>query len=96
MPCETVHCGPDAGRVPVHTAPMKNLLLNWCGAAILAMGSAVAHAQPTALQPIASLDVPRYMGTWFEIAKYPNSFQKNACAIPAPNTKPSRTALCRC
>ncbi|WP_416221312.1 lipocalin family protein [Rhodoferax sp.] len=55
---------------------MKNLLLNWCGAAILAMGSAVAHAQPTALQPIASLDVPRYMGTWFEIAKYPNSFQK--------------------
>ncbi|MDT7521641.1 lipocalin family protein [Rhodoferax sp. TBRC 17198] len=40
------------------------------------MGTAMAHAQPTALQPIASLDVPRYMGTWYEIAKYPNSFQK--------------------
>ena len=36
----------------------------------------MAHAQPTALQPIASLDVPRYIGTWYEIAKYPNSFQK--------------------
>ena len=36
----------------------------------------MAHAQPTALQPIALLDVPRYMGTWYEIAKYPNSFQK--------------------
>ncbi len=36
----------------------------------------MAHAQPTALQPIASLDVPRYMGTWYEIAKYPNSVQK--------------------
>ena len=29
------------------------------------------------LNPIASLDVPRYMGTWFEISKYPNRFQKN-------------------
>ena len=27
------------------------------------------------LQPIASLDVARYMGTWYEIAKYPNKFQ---------------------
>jgi apolipoprotein D and lipocalin family protein len=35
--------------------------------------------QPAPLQPIASLDVPRYMGTWYEIAKYPNSFQKK-CA----------------
>lgn len=26
--------------------------------------------------PIAALDVPRYMGTWYEIAKYPNWFQK--------------------
>ena len=28
------------------------------------------------LQPIAALDVQRYMGTWYEIAKYPNWFQK--------------------
>ena len=30
----------------------------------------------TALTPIASLDVPRYMGKWYEIAKFPNRFQK--------------------
>ncbi len=30
----------------------------------------------TPLSTIPSLDVPRYMGTWFEIAKYPNWFQK--------------------
>jgi apolipoprotein D and lipocalin family protein len=46
----------------------------------------LASAQPTAatsappqsapLRTIAALDVPRYMGTWFEIAKYPNWFQK--------------------
>ena len=35
---------------------------------------AVAHEAP--LQPIASLDVNRYMGTWYEIAKYPNWFQR--------------------
>lgn len=35
---------------------------------------------PAALQPIAALDVPRYMGTWYEIAKYPNRFQKKCVA----------------
>lgn len=40
-------------------------------------------AQPTApvtpmtsVAPIPTLDVPRYMGTWFEIAKFPNRFQR--------------------
>jgi len=28
------------------------------------------------LSTIAALDIPRYMGTWFEIAKYPNWFQR--------------------
>ena len=29
-----------------------------------------------ALDTIPSLNVPRYMGTWYEIAKYPNFFQR--------------------
>ena len=33
----------------------------------------------TPLETIAALDVPRYMGTWYEIAKYPNWFQRK-CA----------------
>ncbi len=33
-----------------------------------------AAAEP--LATIARLDVPRYMGTWYEITKYPNRFQK--------------------
>jgi apolipoprotein D and lipocalin family protein len=32
------------------------------------------------LKTVASLDVPRYMGTWYEIAKYPNKFQKKCVA----------------
>ncbi len=41
------------------------------------MGS--VQAQPAPLQTVPALDVPRYMGTWHEIAKYPNGFQKK-CA----------------
>ena len=42
-----------------------------------AMGAAQAELAP--LQTVPSVDVPRYMGTWHEIAKYPNWFQKK-CA----------------
>ena len=38
--------------------------------------NAIAADLPRALATIPSLDVPRYMGTWYEIAKYPNWFQK--------------------
>ena len=41
--------------------------------------SVVAQTAPAPLQPltpIAALEVPRYLGSWYEIAKYPNSFQK--------------------
>ena len=42
--------------------------------------SVTAHAQDQRpLQTIASLDIARYMGTWHEIARYPNRFQRQ-CA----------------
>lgn len=41
--------------------------------------SAHADAPQAALSTIATLDVSRYMGTWYEIAKYPNRFQRH-CA----------------
>ena len=37
------------------------------------------QAEPTPLQTVPSVDVPRYMGTWYEIAKLPNWFQRK-CA----------------
>jgi apolipoprotein D and lipocalin family protein len=54
-------------------------------AAILVLSSACANAadnpQPTpALTSISALDVPRYMGTWYEIAKFPAWFQKKCVA----------------
>ncbi len=38
------------------------------------LANAVADEPP--LQTVPSLDVGRYMGTWYEIANYPNRFQK--------------------
>ena len=41
------------------------------------LGGLSAWAQtPPALKPIPSLDVPRYLGVWYEVAKFPNWFQK--------------------
>lgn len=42
-----------------------------------------AQASDSPVKTIASLDVPRYLGTWYEIAKFPNWFQRKC----ASNTK---------
>ena len=55
---------------------MKNILL----ATALYLGSLAAFAGETPLTTIPTLDVPRYMGTWYEIAKFPNWFQKKCVA----------------
>lgn len=68
------HCNARRPRLTV-AAPLVAGLL---ALASWGLGSqAIAHE--AALQPIASLDVNRYMGTWYEIAKYPNWFQRK-CA----------------
>lgn len=55
---------------------------------------------PVPLEAIATLDVPRYMGTWYEIAKYPNWFQKkcvsNTSAQYTAEASGSLTVLNRC
>lgn len=53
---------------------MKSLIS--CLTSFMILVPALAANPPQPLQTIQSLDVPRYMGTWFEIAKYPNRFQK--------------------
>lgn len=51
-------------------------LLISCLTSFMILVPALAANPPQPLQTIQSLDIPRYMGTWFEIAKYPNRFQK--------------------
>jgi apolipoprotein D and lipocalin family protein len=65
----------------MHTAFMKIKLRIVCLGLLWAGGSGWVQAgQPAMsapLQPVESVELPRYMGTWYEIAKYPNSFQKS-------------------
>ena len=66
------------------------MLLSWQLLALSVMAqTAQTSAAPTqaavpeALPPVATiakLDVPRYMGTWHEIAKFPNRFQAKCVA----------------
>jgi apolipoprotein D and lipocalin family protein len=48
--------------------------------AALACATEPSRASPVDLTTIASLNVPRYMGTWYEVAKFPNWFQKKCVA----------------
>jgi apolipoprotein D and lipocalin family protein len=51
--------------------------------ALSAMAQTAQTSAPESLPPVATiakLDVPRYMGTWHEIAKFPNRFQAKCMA----------------
>jgi apolipoprotein D and lipocalin family protein len=51
------------------------------GAAALALWSCAAHAP--ALPVVPQVDLPRYMGLWYEIASYPTWFQKGCTGSTA-------------
>lgn len=49
-------------------------------AAALCLVSALACAQPAPLHSVGSVDLARYVGRWYEIANYPNRFQRQCVA----------------
>lgn len=66
--------------IPFSATEMKTLI-----AAVLILSGAFVHAADNAppvppLATINALDVPRYMGTWYEVAKFPAWFQKKCVA----------------
>jgi apolipoprotein D and lipocalin family protein len=63
------------------TRPLKLLLL--FAAAWLAMAGAAA--QPAPLQSVGSVDLQRYVGRWYEIAHYPNRFQRQCVGDTTAN-----------
>ena len=63
---------------------MNKIYSTFFGACIfLATFSTYSETSDVAVKTIPSLDVSRYLGTWYEIAKYPNWFQKKCVS----NTK---------
>lgn len=63
---------------------LKHLgIVAWLALAALLWQHASAQTTPASLPAvttIGSLDVARYMGTWYEIAKFPNRFQAKCAA----------------
>ncbi len=56
-----------------------------CLAACIAGPSGRAPDAPD-LVPVVSVDLARYAGTWYEIARYPTSFQRNCEGVTAEYT----------
>lgn len=63
----------------------RTSLISILGLLLICFGSSQVFAQQSDqnVRTIATLDVPRYLGTWYEIAKFPNWFQKKCVS----NTK---------
>jgi lipocalin len=64
---------------------LRRTLSILAGLPLLAVGCATSGALPGAapLTAVDSLELPRYLGTWYEIAKYPVSFEKGLVGVQA-------------
>lgn len=58
----------------------RSAFLSLVIAALAALAGCAAASHDPPLTPIASLDLNRYGGRWFELAKYPNRFQTQCVA----------------
>lgn len=54
-------------------------------ALMLTSATAAFGQKPAELVPVSSVDIDRYAGRWYEIAKYPNKFQKQCTANTTAN-----------
>lgn len=65
----------------MHTFRRAAVLLTCC-----VLATTLASAQSLApVVPVPTLDVARYMGVWYEVAKFPNRFQSKCVADTSAN-----------
>lgn len=77
----------NPARRRAHVAPCVGLLALWV--ATVATGCATTTTERLGLPPlqtVSKVDLSRYTGTWFEIASYPQRFQKGCTATTATYT----------
>jgi apolipoprotein D and lipocalin family protein len=75
---------PTTSTAPSSTPSPRRLWLALALALLSPLGAAaqpgVSASSTEPLKTIERLDVARYLGTWYEIAKYPNRFQRQCVA----------------
>lgn len=67
---------------------------------LLAVFVALAAAAPFDSQPMPKVDLPRYMGRWYEVARYPQRFERGCHGVTAdyalrPDGRVSVVNTCR-
>jgi apolipoprotein D and lipocalin family protein len=62
---------------------MKHTAFFLCAATCLAMPAPAAAQDAPPLTPLPQLHVPSYMGTWYQVAWFPNRFQKQCVSDTA-------------
>ncbi len=67
---------------------MKKTFQYICGSLISVLSLVACSSQPydESTKPVANLDLDRYMGSWYEIARLPHSFQKDMNYVKATYT----------
>ena len=60
---------------------MRNVMIPLLSALCLSGTGCVMPGFYAPLDVVEHVDVERYMGRWYEIARYPNSFQKADCVV---------------
>ena len=53
------------------------------GLVFFAVCATVPAREEPPLQVVSQVDINRYLGRWYEIARYPNWFQENCHAVTA-------------
>lgn len=62
---------------------MKRIIVTAALVGCTVLIPAGCHAQGPPLAVVESVNLNRYAGTWYEIARYPNSFQRNCVDVTA-------------
>lgn len=83
LPPRSLPCVAGAATKPSQRHALSRLACAACLGAAALCATAPAMAQPATpaaavapLVPLPQLDVPGYMGTWYQVAWFPNRFQK--------------------
>lgn len=84
MPARPAQTDRNARRAPTAARSALNCtVLSLLASAAALSGCTAPLDGSSSLEVVANVDVERYMGKWYEIAKYPNSFQDGCYAVTA-------------
>lgn len=62
---------------------MKSVVMRAAMTVLVAIGLTACVSVPDGITPVTNFDKDRYLGTWYEVARYDNRFERNLEAVTA-------------